>query len=339
MAQRKPIVLHPDGREHQPLAAGDKIETSSIPISGQAYNTIQVMNDGLYVGSAPAPDFASQYVDAVNGNDTDGLGTQASPYKTIARAVRNLVAGVSGYGIYVHVGQTHVLPNAALDRVGVTIAPWGYDGSLLAGIASAWFQKYGNVLTTAALDDVPWGGKPVLVPDKSAVSVQEGIRWGCCQGFRSIGGSVNIQTCRLRLGAKTHSDPAVTRWLRCAMLSDDDLRGLSSASINYCYVEPGDYPLVQQRGAGATFTLNMYGCEMVGNSGTLISGWGAPSAPRIEMSAELPGASTEIEYNGVTYRTMGHTSNTDDLVAVCKNVYYYNGIPLNITGAFLYGRG
>lgn len=339
MAQRKPIVLHPDGREHQPLVAGDKIETSAIPISGQAYNTIQVMNDGLYVGSAPAPDFTSQYVDAVNGNDTDGLGTQAAPYKTIARAVRNLVAGVSGYYIYVHVGQTHTLPNAALDRVGVTIAPWGYDAALINGIAAAWFQKYGTLLTTAALDDVPWGGKPVLVPDKSVVLNQQGVSWGWCKGFRSIGGSVNISTCRLRLGAKTHSNPAVTKWLRCAMFSDDDLCALASVSVNYCYIEPGDYPLVQQRGAGVTFMLNLYGCEMVGNTGTLIAGWGAASAPRIEMSAELSGGGTEIEYNGVTYRTMGHTSNTDDLIAVCKNVHYYNGIPLNITGAFLYGRG
>lgn len=104
MAQRKPIVLHQNGREHMPLAAGDKIETSSIPISGQAYNTIQVMEDGIYVGSAPAPTFASQYVNAATG--------------IIARAVRNLVAGVSGYYIYVHVGQTHTLPNARLERVG-----------------------------------------------------------------------------------------------------------------------------------------------------------------------------------------------------------------------------
>lgn len=77
MAQRKPIVLRPNGREHMPLAAGGKVETSSIPISGQAYNTIQVMDDGIYVGSAPAPTFASQYVSAATGNDDTGQGTGA----------------------------------------------------------------------------------------------------------------------------------------------------------------------------------------------------------------------------------------------------------------------
>lgn len=339
MAQRKPIVLHPNGREHMPLAAGDKIETSSIPISGQAYNTIQVMDDGIYVGSAPAPTFASQYVNAATGNDDTGQGTEPLPYRTIARALRNLVSGVSGYYIYVHVGQTHTLPNARLERVGVTIGPYGFNAGLLDGIAAAWFQKYGSVLTTAVLDDVPWGGKPVLVPDKSGVSVRQGIRWGWCQGFRSIGGSVNISNCRLRLGAIVHDDPSVTQWLRRAMLSDDDLEAIASMAVTYSYIEPGAYPLVSQRGGGATMAVNLYGCEMVGNTGTLVQGWSSGNAPRIELSAGLPSGGTSIDYNGVTYNTMGHASNLDDLAATCKSVQFYNGIPLNVSAQFLYGRG
>lgn len=339
MAQRKPIVLHQNGREHMPLAAGDKIETSSIPISGQAYNTIQVMDDGIYVGSAPAPTFASQYVNAATGNDDTGQGTEALPYRTIARAVRNLVSGVSGYNIYVHVGQTHTLPNAALNRVGVSIAPYGFDAGLLDGIAAAWFQKYGTVLTTAALDDVPWGGKPVLVPDKSVISVQQGVKFGWCQGFRSIGGSVNIRTCRLRLGDLVHDDPSVTQWLRRSMLCDDDLGAIASMAVTYSYIEPGNYPLIQQRGAGATMAVNLYNCEMISNTGTLINGWASGNAPRIELSADLSLGPTSIDYNGVTYKTMGHASNLDDLAATCKNVQFYNGIPLNVSAQFLYGRG
>lgn len=75
MTQRIPVVLNPNNKQHIPLADTDTIRPSDIPVSPDSGNTVQVRSNGIYVGTEAVPEYAQQYVDNVNGDDTSGAGS------------------------------------------------------------------------------------------------------------------------------------------------------------------------------------------------------------------------------------------------------------------------
>ena len=142
MTQRIPVVLNPNNKQHIPLADADTIRPSDIPVSPDSGNTVQVRTNGIYVGTEAVSEYAAQYVDAVNGNDATGDGTGTNPYKTIARAVDNMVPGTRGYTVFCHDGQDHVLPSRVVQGISdgeafVTVDGTDYRQRITTGAVEA----------------------------------------------------------------------------------------------------------------------------------------------------------------------------------------------------------
>lgn len=107
MAQKLPVVLSDDKRQHQPLAEGDTLNTSAIPISKDDGNMIQVRDDGIYYGTTAPADISSLYISTSLGSDTNP-GTRAAPLKTVEAALdiireRN---APGAYNIHLRAGET-----------------------------------------------------------------------------------------------------------------------------------------------------------------------------------------------------------------------------------------
>lgn len=90
-------------------------------ISAAAGNRLQAVTDGLYLGTEAPPASKDQYVDSVNGLDTND-GTQAKPLKTIQEAFNRMIPGVFGYRVLLEVnGQYEISKPITMDNMGVTI--------------------------------------------------------------------------------------------------------------------------------------------------------------------------------------------------------------------------
>ena len=79
-------------------------------ISADAGNLLQCRTDGIYYGIAPPADVANQYVDPINGSDTNS-GSRANPLRTIMRAIDRLPSGTRGT-IYLVDNATHYFPSS-----------------------------------------------------------------------------------------------------------------------------------------------------------------------------------------------------------------------------------
>lgn len=79
-------------------------------ISKAAGNRIEMRKDGIGVWDAAPPNLASQYVDAINGDDK-AAGTRAAPLRTTYEAMRRIrnAGGIGVYHIYFKAAQTHVI--------------------------------------------------------------------------------------------------------------------------------------------------------------------------------------------------------------------------------------
>ena len=107
MAQKLPVVLSDDKRQHQPLAEGDTLNTSAIPISKDDGNMIQVRDDGIYYGTTAPVDISSLYISTSLGSDTNP-GTRAAPLKTVEAAL-DIIAernAPGSYAIRLRAGET-----------------------------------------------------------------------------------------------------------------------------------------------------------------------------------------------------------------------------------------
>ena len=78
--------------------------------SKDAGNLLSCHADGLYYGITPPADVVNQYVDPVNGSDTNA-GTRASPLRTIMRALDRLPSGTRG-SIHLVDNATHYFPSS-----------------------------------------------------------------------------------------------------------------------------------------------------------------------------------------------------------------------------------
>ena len=95
--------------------------------SNDAGNLLQCRADGLYYGITPPADVANQYVDPVNGSDTNS-GSRTSPLRTIMRAIDRLPSGTRG-AIHLIDNATHYFPSSQrkyLDK-DIHVYPYGTD--------------------------------------------------------------------------------------------------------------------------------------------------------------------------------------------------------------------
>lgn len=346
MAQRTPVVLNPNNKQHIPLGDTDTIRPSDVPVSTDSGNTIQVRSNGIYVGAEAVPEYAQQYVDSVNGDDTSGDGSRDKPYKTIARAVQNMVAGTRGYTVYCYENQEHVVPSRVLQGVSMTITSYPSlqdNYPLLSRIRQAWFDKYGTILTipviTGAFD------MATLIPDRvnPINNTDPGGPYGYVQGLVMVNGSLNLTSVKLHCGPRSMDVP-VTGLLRGAMLCDNDLVGPASYTVNYCEVTLGSMPLMVQRGAGSNLTLNLYGTSVTGVADSVgdpvyIKGWGS-DAPRVTamVGGEADG-SLFVTVDGVDYYQRKTSGASDYARDHTTGVVYHGDIPVTIDAAFLYKNG
>lgn len=345
MVQKIPVVITDTTDSHEILSEEDTIRVNDIPISKESGNTIQARPDGIYAGAEAPPDFRSQYVDNLRGSDTTGDGTRAKPYQTISRALDNTIPGTGTYTIYCYENQEHVLRSRTLSgvQVNITSYPSLQDNyTLSTQIAQAWFDKYGTLVTRAAV--IGWYQEAIIVADHTGPlnTTDPGGPYGYITGLVSLGGTVNFNCVRIRPGNNNMSVP-VTSMLRGAFLCDYDLPAPVTYNINYSDIELGSLPLVKQRGSGAEISFNVYACSITGTNDDdgayqYIRGWGS-DAPR--LTAMIGGAgNTGTEFvvvDGIEYHTRMTQGAVQVAVAGTTGVQYYNDqIPMNIDAAFLY---
>lgn len=343
MTQRIPVVLAPDNKQHTPLADEDTIRPSDIPVSPDDGNMVQVRGNGIYIGAEAAPDYAQQYVDSVNGDDVTGDGSRENPYKTISRAIDNMVPGTSGYTVYCYENQEHVLPSRVLQGVSMTITSYPSlqdNAELLQRISEEWFSKYGTFLTTFTIDGAY--DMATIVPDRvNAVrnDYPGGPQmWAC--GLVPANGSISMLCVKIACGRRGMDVP-VNGVLRAAMLCDYDLPGPASYNISYCEVTLGSMPLLTQRGSGSNITLNVYATKITGVKDSVgnpvyIKGWGS-DAPRVmAMVGGIFDGQDFVTVDGVEYRQRITTGAAEAARDNTTGVVYHGDIPVTIDAAFLY---
>lgn len=113
MAQKIPVVLNSDNKQHVPLAQGDTIRAQDIPLSSSGGNLLDRREDGLYYGVVAPADVTNLYVDSSSGDDTNP-GTRALPLRTIRAAVARVSSSQSNT-IWLRAGLEYILPSLAVD--------------------------------------------------------------------------------------------------------------------------------------------------------------------------------------------------------------------------------
>lgn len=158
MAQRKPVVMSSDNKRHNPLADGDKLEASSIPLSAGSGNLLETREDGLYYGVTAPADVSNLYVDSTGGNDSNA-GTKAAPLKTLAAAVAK-VRSTQSNTIWLRAGREYVMPNIAVDggaqRIIRVYDDQYIDGAKVPTISPTIPHYYGEVVAAV--------NRPVIRP-------------------------------------------------------------------------------------------------------------------------------------------------------------------------------
>lgn len=82
-----------------------------LRLSPDEDNLLQIRANGVYYGTK-APDYIrNQYVDPVNGSDSN-IGSRAAPLKTIAFAVKRIPANTNGNNINLHESGIHNWPSS-----------------------------------------------------------------------------------------------------------------------------------------------------------------------------------------------------------------------------------
>lgn len=346
MAQRIPVILNPNNKQHLPLADADTIRPSDIPVSTESGNTVRVRTDGIYVGAEAVPEYKNQYIDAVDGDDKTGDGSKTKPYRTINRAISNMIQGTQGYVIYCRDNQEHVVPSRVVRNISMTITgyPSFYDNTELLGkISQAYFDKYGLLATTSmfftAFD------LPTLIPDRvnALDTTSVGGPYGYMIGLAMVGGSLSLTRVHLHCGSRSMDVP-ITSMRRAALLCDNDLAEPASYTLTYCAITLGSMPLLAQRGGGANISFNVYGSSITGVADAVgqpnyIRGWGS-DAPRVTaMVGGLNSGERFVTVDGVDY----YERNTSTSAAAARDyttgVMYHGGVPINIDAAFLYKDG
>lgn len=96
--------------------------SASVKLSSRAGNRIQVDSDGIGVFDVAPPNVAFQYIDAIDGNDSNP-GTRALPLRTFVKAVENIKdsGGIGEYSIILKANQTHIVSQSIPDTSNATL--------------------------------------------------------------------------------------------------------------------------------------------------------------------------------------------------------------------------
>lgn len=102
-----------------------RIALGQALLSKEAGNRIEVRGDGIGVWDTAPPNLAVQYVDALNGDDSNP-GTEAAPLRTIKAAVWRIGDKYGNYYIAIKAGQTHTIDESiAANNASLFIGPYG----------------------------------------------------------------------------------------------------------------------------------------------------------------------------------------------------------------------
>ncbi len=228
---------------------------------------------GLDVTASPAciDDGIGVFVDGTNGNDT-GLGTKASPYKTIAKAIAAAGAKPRVYvctGTYAEdVSLTQA--NAVGIFGGLKCGDWSYDGSL---------PIVGKSSLALHVDGVT---KPIVLSDL-AFQAAAGANAGDSSIAAFVTGStdVTLRRVKLRPGAGKDGAPGATGQNWTTVAQDDssirgkDASGSTGGATHACSICADS---VNSSGGGG------------GNGGTLSSQGGNAGAPNLNGTPPDDGA-------------------------------------------------
>lgn len=89
MTQQLPVVYDSVANTHKPMLATDTLFANTIPVSARTQNNLQVLADGLYVGTSLANTI--YYVSTSTGVDATTSGTITTPYATIDYALAQIL--------------------------------------------------------------------------------------------------------------------------------------------------------------------------------------------------------------------------------------------------------
>ena len=172
MTQKLPVVLSDDKRQHQPLAEGDTLNTSAIPISKDSGNMIQVRDDGIYYGVVAPADIRVHYISSTLGDDRND-GSKKSPIRTINEAAKRIAArNVGGsYALRLRAGETFPLSSIAwLGEGKINLSLEYYDDAIFGELRSrqGWWPQADTRLNrpTVVFDTYLEGG----IVNPSAIS-------------------------------------------------------------------------------------------------------------------------------------------------------------------------
>lgn len=134
MSAKKPLKY--ESGKHVPFEANDTLDLSSIPLSSSAGNRIEVRGDGIGVWDTAPPNLTNQYIDAVNGDDTNA-GTRDKPLKTVAKALSRIVTESSAYGTFIirlKSGQLHNVTQRLAPMPNATLLFTTYDDPMFGNL-------------------------------------------------------------------------------------------------------------------------------------------------------------------------------------------------------------
>jgi hypothetical protein len=78
MTTYRPVIAV--DKQHRPAAGTEKVDPSTLQLSGRSGNTLQVLDDGLFAGHSSA---GTTFYVSSSGSDAPASGTKTAPYKTL----------------------------------------------------------------------------------------------------------------------------------------------------------------------------------------------------------------------------------------------------------------
>lgn len=157
--------------------------TPSKTDSGQLANAITVLAQSTRIRQ-PLMASLNLYVDAVAGNDTTGLGTNAKPWQTINKAIQTAFDNYDFHGFGLNVNCAPGVYNGSVTIAGTPVGTYGTGGVALVSIVGAGASVCSLAVTGASAFNVINGG----LANISGFSISSSSGYG----IQAIGSIVNI---------------------------------------------------------------------------------------------------------------------------------------------------
>lgn len=282
-------------------------------VSSQTGNTIQVLDDGLYVGISALSNI-NQYVDSINGNDSND-GSIGKPLKTIGAAMSKLVPGVKGYNIHLHNLGTYLLPNN-LNTKGLGVTFWNYP-------APAWVDAY--VAANPYFEWMATAGipRPIVKPDVANFTNKPGQGLSCQSLIFEQYGELAFNGCQIETGAT----PSGTIF-RAGIFGDASQ--VCTLTFRWCDIKLQGLPLINERIESSTNVVFFRSIisQKAGDS--------LRTDPKV-LNVAVSGLPSDPNTTYPEHPYFNNSTIINDIRDSIKGVKYYNGVPMNCTYPALYG--